>query len=151
MAEAKNSKKIPEFLKEPLEAVQVRLVEFEEEAQRVFKELMQKGKESRKDLAELLQNLSKQDWKMRDRVVTLREQGMERANELKGRVERFRAEAMEKLEEVQAKAVEFLGAASREQVAALSKDLERLARRLDRAEKMRKQTQKPARRPAAEG
>lgn len=153
MAERNANRKVPEFLKEPLEAVQQRLAELEEEAQRLFKDLMQKGKESRKDVAELVQRLSKQDWGMRDRVVTLREQGMERANELRGKVEKFRAEAMGKLEDVQTKAAEFLGVATREQVEALSKELEKLARRLDKADRVRRQqARKPAsRRTAAEG
>src|SRR5512144_3259003 len=109
MAE-KSSMKVPEFLREPLEAAQARLVEFEEEAQKVFKELMHKGKESRKDVAELVQRLSKQDWRMdelKDRVSRLRVQGLERAHELKDRAESFRADAMERLEDLQTKAVAF--------------------------------------------
>src|SRR5690242_9261882 len=111
-----NSMKVPEFLREPLEAAQARLVEFEEEAQKVFKDLMQKGKESRKDLAGPVQRLSKQGWAMGDlrgRVWKLREQCIERAQELKGRAESFRAEALERLEDLQTKAVAFLGAATR--------------------------------------
>jgi len=148
----KSSMKVPEFLREPLEAAQARLAEFEGEAQKVFKDLMQKGKESRKDVAVLVQRLSKQDWKMdelKDRVTKLREHGMERAQELRGRAESFRTEAMEKLEELQTKAVAFLGAATREQVEELSKELERLARRLDKAEKVRK-VRKNSKRPTAE-
>ncbi len=129
--------KVPEFLREPLEAAQARLLEFEEEAQKVFKELIQKGKESRKDVAVLVQRLSKQDWNMdelKGRVTKLREHGMERAQELRGRAESFRSDAMDKLDDLQAKAVEFLGVASREQVEELSKELERLAHRLDRTD-----------------
>ena len=151
----KSSVKVPEFLREPLEAAQARLVEFEEEAQKVFKDLMQKGKESRKDVAILVQRLSKQDWNMNElkgRVTKLREQGMERAQELRGRAETFRADAMEKLEDLQTKAVAFLGVATREQVEELSKELERLARRLDKADKTDKvrKTRKNSKRPAAE-
>src|ERR687888_1879297 len=75
-----SSVKVPEFLREPLEAAQARLVEFEEEAQKVFKDLKQKGKESRKAFADLVQRLSKQDWKMDDlrgRVSKLRVQSLE--------------------------------------------------------------------------
>ena len=152
MAEKNNSMKVPEFLREPLEAAQARLVEFEEEAQRVFKDLLQKGKDSRKDVSDLMQRLSKQDWHMDDlkgRVTRLRDQSIERAQELRGRAENFRAEAMERLEELQAKAVEFLGVATREQVEELSKELERISRRLDKSDKTRK-TRKNAKRPAAE-
>ena len=148
-----SSVKVPEFLREPLEAAQARLVEFEEEAQKVFKDLMQKGKESRKDFAELVQRLSKQDWNMdelRGRVTKLRVQSMERAQELKGRAESFRSEALVRLEELQAKAVTFLGVATRAEVEELSRELERLARRLDKSEKVRKARKAGAKRPAAE-
>jgi polyhydroxyalkanoate synthesis regulator phasin len=152
MAEKNNSMKVPEFLREPLEAAQARLAEFEEEAQKVFRELIEKGKESRKDVADLVQRLSKQDWNMdelRDRVGKLRDQGMERAHELRGRAESFRSEALERLEDLQTKAVAFLGVATREQVEELSRELERLARRLDKGDKSRK-PRKAAKRPAAE-
>ena len=146
------SMKVPEFLREPLEAAQARLVEFEEEAQKVFKDLMQKGKASRKDVAVLVQRLSKQDWHMdelKDRVTKLRAQGMERANELKDRAESFRVEAMEKLDDLQTKAVAFLGVATREQVEEISRELERLARRIEKGSRAKK-TKKSARRTSVE-
>lgn len=133
--------KVPDFLREPLEAAQARLLEFEGEAQKVLKDLVQKGKESREDVAELVQRLSRQDWRMdelRDRVSRLREQGMERAHELRDRAGSFRSDAMSKLAELQTRVVEFLGAATREQVEELSRELERLGRRLDRASKPKK-------------
>jgi hypothetical protein len=147
-----NGKKVPDFLRESLEAAQARLVEFEGEAQRVFKDLVQKGKESRKDFADLVQRLSKQDWyveELKGRVTKLRDHGMERAQELRGRADSFRAEALERLEDLQTKTVAFLGVATREQVEELSKELERLARRLDRNEKGKK-VKKSTKRPAAE-
>jgi polyhydroxyalkanoate synthesis regulator phasin len=152
MAE-KSSMKVPEFLREPLEAAQARLAEFEGEAQKVFKDLVQKGKASRKDVAVLVHRLSKQDWHMdelKGHVAKLREQGMERAQELRGRAESFRSEAMEKLEDLQGKAVAFLGVATREQVEELSSELERLARRLDKADRARKARKTGAKRPSAE-
>lgn len=153
MAEKNSSMKVPEFLREPLEAAQSRLAEFEEEAQRVFKELMAKGKESRKEVSVLVQRLSRQDWNMHDlkgRVTKLRAQGMERAYELKGRAESFRSEAIEKLEDLQTKAVAFLGVATREQVEELSREIERLAKRIDRSDRPRK-AKKAAKRSAAAG
>jgi polyhydroxyalkanoate synthesis regulator phasin len=147
-----NGMKVPEFLREPIEAAQARLVEFEEEAQKVFKDLLEKGKASRKDIADLVQRLSKQDWKMEDlkgRVSKLRAQGKERAQELRGRAESFRADAMERLEDLQTKAVAFLGVATREQVEELSRELGRLSRRLDKAERTKK-PRKTGKRTAAE-
>jgi polyhydroxyalkanoate synthesis regulator phasin len=151
MAEKNQITKVGEFLREPLEAAQLRLAEFEEEAQKVFKDLMHKGKESRKDFQELVQRLSKQDWTMdelRGRVTKLREQGLERAHELRGRADAFRSEAMERLEELQTRAVAFLGVASRDEVRELSRELDRLARRLDKFDKVRRPVRKAGKRPA---
>ncbi len=149
---AEKSVKIPEFLREPLEAAQARLTEFEEEAQKVFKDLMQKGKESRKDVTDLVQRLSRQDWSMdelKGRVTRLRVHGLERASELRDRAESFRADALEKLEDLQTKAVAFLGVATREQVEELSTELEKLARRLDKTNRPRR-ARKNLKRSAAE-
>lgn len=154
MAEKNSSMKVPEFLREPLEAAQARLAELEEEAQRVIKDLMKKGKESRKEVSILVQRLSKQDWSMGDlkgRMTKLGAQSMERAYELKGRAESFRADAIERLEELQTKAVAFLGVASREQVEELSRELERLARRLDKADRAPRKAKKAGKRSAAAG
>ncbi len=153
-----NNLNVSEFLREPREATQARLAEFEKEAQKLFKDMMQKGRESRKELAVLVRRLSKQDWTMdelRGRATKLREHGMVRAEELRehgtkralelrGRVEAFRFGAMEKLEDLQTKAVAFLGVATREQVEVLSKELEQLARRLDKADKPRKSAKRTA-------
>lgn len=152
MQTQKNAK-VPEFLREPLEAAQARLEAFEEEAQKVFKDLVAKGRESRKDVAVLVQRLSKQDWnidELRGRFGKLRETSKERAGELRGRAEGFRTDAVEKLEDLQTKAIEFLGVASREQVMELSRELEKLARRLDRGDRSAKKAKKPAKR-AAQG
>jgi hypothetical protein len=140
--------KVPEFLREPFEAAQARLEQFEEEAQRVFKDLMDKGRASRKDLEHMVQRLSKQDWAFPDlkqRIGKLREQGADRAAEWRGRADSFRAEALERVMDLQSRAVAFLGVATREQVEELSKELERLARRIEKGEKARR-----AKKPSAE-
>ncbi|HET6410693.1 MAG TPA: hypothetical protein VFG53_01450 [Anaeromyxobacter sp.] len=106
---------------------------------------MLKGRAGRKDLEQILQRLAKQDWslgEMRQLVEKLREQGAERAAELRGRAESFRAEAILRLGELQGKAVAFLGVASREQVEELSRELERLARRIERGQKVRRPLKK---------
>jgi hypothetical protein len=54
--------KMPEFLREPLVAAQARLEQFEEEAQRVLKDLVEKGRASRKDLEQIVTRLSRQEW-----------------------------------------------------------------------------------------
>jgi polyhydroxyalkanoate synthesis regulator phasin len=105
MAEASNgrARRVPAFLREPLEMAQARIEQFEEEAQRVLRDLMNRGR---------------------------------------GRAETFRTEALERVVELQGKAIGFLGVASREQVEELSKEIEKLARRLDRADRARKPARK---------
>ena len=125
--------KVPEFLREPIEAAQARLETLEKDAQKLFK-----------DFSGRVQKEWKQDWpEMKGRVDKLLAAGRERANEWRGRAEHVRADAMERLMEL----VKFLGVATREQVEELSKELEKLARRLERSEK----TKKPAKKSRAEG
>ena len=143
MAEAKETRsssgaraiRVPEFLREPLEAAQERLEHFEEEAQRVFKDLLEKGRESRKDLEVMMTRLSRQDWtfpELKHRLDKVREQGVERAAEWRGRADGWRSEALARLAELQTRTVAFLGVATREQVEELSRELERLARRVEK-------------------
>jgi polyhydroxyalkanoate synthesis regulator phasin len=130
--------KVPEFLREPLSAAQAKLERFEEDAQRVFRDLMDRGRASRKDIEHIVAKLSKQDWtfpEMRQRLERLREQGMERAAEWRGKAETFRAEALERVIELQSKLVSFLGVATRDEVQEISKELDRLARRIAKADK----------------
>jgi polyhydroxyalkanoate synthesis regulator phasin len=147
------SLKMPEFIKEPLVAAQERLGHLEDEAQRVWKDLMVRGRAGRKDIEQILQRLAKQDWnfpEMRQLVDRLRGQGAERAAEWRGKAESFRAEALEKMVELQGKAVAFLGVATREQVEELSRELERLARRIERGQKGRRSGRKGSK-PSAQG
>ncbi len=128
--------KVPEFLREPLNAAQARLEHLEEEAQRVFRDLMSRGRAGRKDFEQIVARLSKQDWtfpEVKQRLEKLREQGVERAAEWRGKAETFRAEALERLLELQARAVSFLGVATRDEVQGLSRELDRLAKRIAKA------------------
>lgn len=157
MSEARNSGgkhalKIPDFLKEPMEAAQVRLGQLEEEAQRVLKDLMLKGRAGRKDIEQIVHRLARQDFsfpEMKHRLEKLREQGVERAEELKGRAISVRADALERMVELQGKVVAFLGVATREQVEELSRELERLARRNERNQRPRRPVKKGTK-PSAE-
>jgi DNA-binding transcriptional MerR regulator len=142
--------RVPAFLKEPLEAAQGRLEQFEEEAQRLFKDLMDKGRASRKDLEQIVARLSRQDFtlpELKHRLERLRDQGVERAAGLRGKAETWRSEAMERLSDLQARAVAFLGVASRDEVQELSREIDRLARRIEKSARPRR---RKASRPAAE-
>ena len=133
--------KMAEFLREPIEAAQARIGVLEEEAQRVIKDLMLRGRASRKDIEHIVHKLSKQDWtfpEMKQRLEKLRDQDAERAAEWRGKAESFRAETLERMVELQGRAVAFLGVATREQVEELAQELERLGRRLERSERARR-------------
>jgi len=139
---AEKTVKVPEFLREPLEAAQARLGVLEEESQRMLKELMQKSRAGRREIVEMVEKLSKQDWtveELKARLGKLGSQGLELATEWS---DRARHEALDRLLEMHGKAIAFLGVASREQVAELSKELERLSRKLEKGKKARR----PARR-----
>lgn len=108
--------KVPEFLREPLEMAQARLEAFEEEAQRVWKDVKEMSKTGRKELGVFVERLQKQ---------------VERAQQWRDKADSFRADALEKLLELQSKAVSFLGVATREQVEELSREIEKVLRRLE--------------------
>ncbi len=127
----KSTMKVPEFLREPLEAAQARLESFEVEAQKLVKDLSGRIQKVQKQVA-------KQEWpEIRERLEKMRETGMERAHEWRGRADHFRVEAMERLVELQGKAIKFLGVATREQVESLSREIERVLKRLEKGGKRR--------------
>ncbi len=140
--------RVPEFLREPFEAAQHRLEQFEGEAQKLVRDLVDRGRASRKDIEQMVHRLSKQDWtfpELKQRIEKLREQSAERAAEWRGRAETFRSEALDRLIELQAKAVQFLGVATRDQVEDLSKELDRLAKRVETAQRGNRKGKKGAR------
>lgn len=136
---ARRTMKVPEFLNDQLESAKERLTKLEESAEKTLKELIEKGKASRKDLEALLAKLSKGDRvaELRGRLEKLQKTGAVRAEELRDRAESFRAEAMERMVEFQGKAVKFLGVATREQVEELHRELDKLAKRFEKGQKAR--------------
>lgn len=116
--------KVPEFLREPIEAAQARLEALEKDAQKLFK-----------DISGRVQKEWKQDWpEMKDRMDKLLAAGRERAVEWRGRAEHVRADAMERLMEL----VKFLGVATRDQLEQLSRDVDRILKKIEKPRKRRK-------------
>jgi predicted site-specific integrase-resolvase len=132
--------KVPEFLREPIEQAQAKLMHMEENAQKALKDLIIRGREGRKELEAMVARLSIDDRvsELKDRLEKFRETGIERAGEWRDRAEVLRAEALERMVELQGKAVAFLGVATREQVEELHRELDRLARKLERQGRGRK-------------
>jgi hypothetical protein len=132
---AKNSAKVEGFLRESVEVAQARLETLEAEAQKLMHEVQTR-----------FQKVSGKDWaEVRERLDHLREVGMERAEEWKDKAQEFRVEAAEKLENLQVSALRFLGVASREEVAELSREINKILKRLDESRK--RKAGKPTRKP----
>jgi hypothetical protein len=130
----KAAAKVEGFLRESVEVAQARLEVLEAEAQKLVQ-----------DLSARFQKVSGKDWaEVKERLEHIREVGRERAEEWKDKAQEFRVEAAERLESLQVSALRFLGVASREEVAELSREINKILKRLD--EKKRKAS-RPARRP----
>jgi phage I-like protein len=109
------------FVKGQFTVAQKRLVAFEVEAEKVLKNLIARGQDSRKELDALLERLSSAELKVLN--GTLRD--------LAKRAQEASQEARKKLEEFQARVLEVAGVASQNQVRALNRQLTKLSRRLD--------------------
>jgi hypothetical protein len=136
---AKRASKVPEFLKGQLEGAQARLLHLEEGAEKALKELVEKGRASRKELETALLKLSKDDRvaDLRGKLEKFQRTGAVRAEEWKDRAESFRTEALERIVELQGKAVSFLGVATKDEVEELHRELDRLAKRFEKGQKAR--------------
>jgi polyhydroxyalkanoate synthesis regulator phasin len=100
---------------------QKRLVAFEAEAEKVLKNLIARGQDSRKELDALLERLSAAELKVLNGSL----------RELVKRAQDVSTEARKKLEEFQARVLEVAGVASQTQVRALNRQLGKLSKRLD--------------------
>ncbi len=109
------------FVKGQFGIAQKRLVAFEAEAEKVLKNLIARGQDSRKELDALLERLSAAELKVLNGSL----------RELVKRAQDVSTEARKKLEEFQARILEVAGVASQTQVRALNRQLSKLSRRLD--------------------
>ncbi len=129
-ANQRGAMKVPEFLREPIEAAQARLETIEKDAQKLFK-----------NISGRVQKEWKQDWpEMKDRVDKLLAAGRERAVEWRGRAEHVRADAMERLMEL----VKFLGGATRDQLEQLSRDVDGILKKIEKPRKPRRKAPRKA-------
>ncbi len=123
--------RMPAFLREPIEVAQARLGTFEKDAQRLLK-----------DFSGRVQKEWKQEWpEMKDRLDRLLAAGRERASEWRGRAEHVRADAMDRLMDL----VKLLGAATRDQLEQLSRDVDGILKRMEKPRRLgRKAHRKPS-------
>jgi uncharacterized protein YPO0396 len=114
-------KDVQGFVKGQFGMAQKRLAAFEAEAERVLKNLIARGQDSRKELDALLERLGSAELKVLNGSL----------RELARRAQDVSQEARKKLEEFQARVLEVAGVASQNQVRALNRQLSKLSRRLD--------------------
>jgi hypothetical protein len=113
------------FMKGQFGMAQKRLVAFEAEAEKVLKNLIARGQDSKKELDALLNRVSAAELKVLNGSL----------RELVKRAQDVSHEARKKLEEFQERALEVAGVASQTQVRALNRQLSKLSRRLDSIDK----------------
>jgi len=127
---------VPEILRVPLEAIQVRLVAFEEEVRRAIEELARKSEQGRRELALRVRRLLQGDWQMKEAkgfIAALPGQGQEYLAEVRALSEALQLAATKQLERLRSRVAAFMGVATRHEVEELSHELSRLSRRFDRA------------------
>lgn len=145
MAEASKARnrggaKVQEFLRDSLEIAQTRLEALEGEAEKILKEVSSR-----------VTKASRQDWKeLRTRVEKLRKAGVLAAGEWKDRAETFGSDLMEQLAELQGRTMKVLGVASREELEDLSREINKILRRLDELQRRRARRAAPRKAPVAQ-
>ncbi len=127
---AKKRGGMPEFVRVQVEAAEKRLVLFEEEAQKLLKELIAKGKASRKDIRGLMRRAAELDMG-------------ERAEEWKDRAEKTGTEVIKRLEELQDRALGMMGVASTTKIEELAGEIQKLSRRVDKMTKAANRVARP--------
>lgn len=115
---------IQKKVKDSIEQAQQKLQVFEEEAQRVMNDLLEKGRAQRKELSALINRVNALE--ILERVPV---------RELQGKAKGVRKELAGRLEELVERAVTFAGVASVQQVEELSKEITKLNRKLDKLTK----------------
>lgn len=102
------------FVREQVQAVQKNLSEFQKEAEKMIEELAIKGREPLKELDRLVARLEKSGW-------------AEKPVELAGKAKDFGTELVSHLDGLQDSVIQFVGVASRDQVESLTKEIRKLA------------------------
>jgi hypothetical protein len=129
MATTTTQTKFAQKMRESLEQAQARLIGIEDEAQRVFKEIIDRSKTSRKEMASMMAKLN--GGELFDKKTVKQWQGKAR---------HVSADFIHRFEDLRSRAITYAGVASRDQVDELAKDLDKLSRKLDKLMGAKKKT-----------
>lgn len=110
------------FVKQQLEDAQKRFASFEEEAERVLKGLIERGREHGKELEELIQKLNVRDLSV-FRKAKIRDLGRT--------AEEASSEVRRRLDSIQSRVIEAVGVATKAQIDDINRELSRLSKKLD--------------------
>ncbi len=121
------NKRFGAIIREQVETAQARVHDLQKEAEKTLKLLAVRGKESRKELDKLVSKLEKTDWG---------------STEIAGKAKDFGVELASHLDELQHKAIKFVGVASRDQVDSLSREIKKLATKVESLTKASKRAGK---------
>ncbi len=112
------------FVRDQLEEAQKRILAIEGEAKRALETLVEKGKESRKELQGVLKRFNAKDLKfLENPSATVKEFGK--------RAEAAGTEMKKRFDALQSRLIEVSGVASQAQLRELNKELHRLTRKVD--------------------
>lgn len=117
-----NHQHLKERFQDSLERAQARLSTIEEEAQKMVRDVVERSVASRKEIASLIARVNAAEVLENPKV-----------KQWQGKAKHVGDELQHHLEDLRGRVMDFAGVASREQVADLAKDLERLSRKIDRA------------------
>jgi hypothetical protein len=118
---AKDQTKLADKFKDGLEQAQARLTELEEEAQKVFQEVLDRSKSSRKEMSAIIGRLNAGE--LIDRKTM---------KQWEGKARHVSADLAHRFEDLRSRAIQYAGVASRDQVDDLASDLDKLSRKIDR-------------------
>jgi predicted transcriptional regulator len=107
-----------EFLRTQVEVVQGRITEFQKEADKLASELSSRGQQQIKELEKLVQKLD---------GLPIADRSAEIADKAKHLGEEF----VSHFDDLQGKIVNFVGVATRDQVAELARELKQLSKKID--------------------
>lgn len=137
--------RIPEYLKEKVVDAQAALKNIEDEAQKFLKDIMEKGKASRRELDELLTRVSTGEFmekvkanEQASRAKVAQLANRVRTSEFASKAQGLQKELLGRLDELQHKVLEVVGVATRDQVSVLSREISKLSKRVEKIAKRSK-------------
>lgn len=118
---ANHQTKIAERFKDSLEQAQARLTTLEEEAQKMFQEVLDRSKASRKEMSTIINRLNTGE--IFDKKTV---------KQWEGKARHVSADIAHRFEDLRSRAIQYAGVASRDQVDELARDLDKLSRKIDK-------------------